>query len=135
MFAKADILPSIENIKCHVQTLYIFFGVATLVGILTGTSLHYMSSFIGTLLNLEGHEEAQQSRGRTLAAYRTEKREKQRQKGDMGLLKIPKYTPQASGDVSPKEKSMDLFRPDRGTKGSLLGTTILEEDDSSEGGF
>ena len=136
LLAEAHVVPSLETTNCHAQTLYIFFGVATLVGILTGTSLHYISGFIGTLLKLESRDEAQQSRGRTLAAYRIEKREKQRQKGDTGLLKIPRYMPQASGDVSPKEESMDLFRQDRGRrKGSLIRTTILEEDDSSEGGF
>ncbi len=120
--------------NCFVQTLYIYFGVATLVGILTGTSLYYISVFIRTLLNLDGHIE--EPRGRTAAVYRAEKKEKQKLMTNAVFLPISRYTPQASLDVSPKEEYVDLLRPDRGRrKGSLIGTTILEEDDSSEEGF
>ena len=113
------------------KTLYYFFGVAAVVGILTGMGLHYISHFVGSLLNLEGREEPQ---GRMLAAYRTEKREKQKQNGM--LLPTPRYTPYASGDVNPKEDFGNLLGLARGRRrGSLIGTTILEEDDSSEGGF
>ena len=108
--------------------------MATLVGILTGTSLHYISGFIGTVLKLDAREE--ESRGRTLAAYRTEKSQKQREEENVMLLPPPRYTPHASVDVSPKEEYMEWLRQDRGrTGGSLIGTTILEEDDSSEGRF
>lgn len=72
----------------------------------------------------------------TAAAYRMERKEKQKQKEHLAFLPTPRYTPQASVDVSPKEEDMDWLRQDRGRKkGSLIGTTILEEDDSSEGGF
>jgi hypothetical protein len=72
----------------------------------------------------------------TAVTYRMERQEKQKQKENLAFLPTPRFTPQASVDVSPKEEHMDWLRQDRGRrKGSLIGTTILEEDDSSEEGF
>ncbi len=65
------------------QTLYIFLGVAVLVGALTGTSLHYASGLIVSLLRLKSQPEEQ--RGRTLASYRQEKRDKRQNNPSLKL--------------------------------------------------
>lgn len=44
----------------QVETLYIFFGVATLVGIITGTSLHYLSVFLASALKIDDRPEEKQ---------------------------------------------------------------------------
>lgn len=44
------------------ETLYIFFGVATLVGIITGTSLHYVSTFLASVLKIDGRPQERRAR-------------------------------------------------------------------------
>jgi len=112
------------------ETLYIFFGVATLVGLLTGTALYYCSGFIVATLRLDKLPEYQ---GRTLTSYRAEKRAKEARKPRI-------HTPKVSAPPRPggalKDEYAEWLSQDKGegNKG-LLSTTILEEEDSSEAGL
>ena len=113
----------------RMQTLYIFFGVAVLVGVITGTSLHYVYSFISSLLDLEGQPE--EHRGRTLASYRREKQ----QKADDPLVKVEtRGGGLPMSDVTPKEEYRDWewSKQDRGKRRNGLINTILEEDSTDD---
>ena len=130
-----------------------------LVGVVTGTSLHYVSGFIVSVLDLEGRVE--EARGRTLASYREEKREKQKNdpalkpgyyglKGTRGNdvkaerrdpdfhqnpLSLPKLRSRRDKDLL-KEEPMDFewSKPGRGrAKNDLVPNTILEEDSTEDG--
>ncbi|MCJ1388352.1 hypothetical protein MMC18_001198 [Xylographa bjoerkii] len=113
------------------ETLYIYFGVAALVGILTGAILHYSINFIVRSL---GIDRVAQERGRTLSSYRAEKTERQAKKMRQTLPKVGLKP--LRPDTVLKEEYSDWLKQDKGfgTKG-LLSTTILEEEDSSEAGF
>ncbi|KAK3169451.1 hypothetical protein OEA41_008834 [Lepraria neglecta] len=115
------------------ETLYIFFGVAVLIGVLTGTSLHYASGFIISVLNLESQRE--EPRGRTLASFR---RNKQRKMEDPPLKLEPKFGGLPMIDLTPKEEYMEWEWSKqgrgKGRNGLIPPNTILEED-STEDGF
>jgi len=113
------------------ETLYIYFGVAALVGILTGAILHYSTDFIVRIL---GIDKVTEQRGRTLSSYRAEKKERQIKNQRRTLPKIGLKPMKL--DTGLKEEYSDWLKQDKGfsTKG-LLSTTILEEEDSSEAGF
>ncbi|MCJ1382900.1 hypothetical protein MMC17_006013 [Xylographa soralifera] len=115
----------------RLETLYIYFGVAVLVGILTGAILHYSIKFL--VRNL-GIDRIAEERGRTLSSYRAEKTEKQAEKIRQTLPKVALRPMRL--DTGLKEEYSDWLKKDKGfgTKG-LLSTTILEEEDSSEAGF
>lgn len=113
----------------RMQTLYIFFGVAVLVGVITGTSLHYVYSFISSLLDLEGQPE--ERRGRTLASHRRE----QQPKAEDPLIKIETRGGELPmSDVTPKEEYRDWewSKQSRGKKRNGLINTILEEDSTDD---
>ncbi|KAI9881353.1 MAG: hypothetical protein M1830_003360 [Pleopsidium flavum] len=110
------------RILAKFETLYIFFGVAALVGAVTGLVLHLSSSFVATTLSLDAVTEEQ---GRTVASYRAEK---QRAK-----LSIPRIGAQRKIDRSLKTDYADWLGKDKGQgRKGLLSTTILEENDDSE---
>jgi len=115
----------------RLETLYIYFGVAALVGICTAAILHYCMTFMVRSLGIDRIAE---ERGRTLSSYRAEKTERQAEKIRQTLPKIGLKPTRL--DTGLKEEYSDWLKQDKGfgTKG-LLSTTILEEDDSSEAGF
>jgi len=113
------------------QTLYIYFGVAVLVGILLGAIIHHLTRF---LIKVLGIDKAPEERGRTLAAYRAEKTERQAKKPKQSLPQIGLKPMRLDGAI--KDEYAEWLKRDKspGTKGPLF-TTILEEEDSSEAGF
>ena len=124
------------------QTLYIYFGVAVLVGILLGAILHTTFNFI---IKTFGIDKASEERGRTLAAYRAEKAAKQARKARQTLPRVGVDLKPLRVDNALKDEYAEWLRREKspvisphlrspGTRG-LLSTTILEEDDSSEAGF
>lgn len=127
--------PTLLSAKGPLQTLYIFFGVAVLVGVLTGTSLHYASGFLITILKLES--QATEQRERTLATYRAEKLEKLEEAEPLLKLQSEKES-ETNIDVTLRRELADWTwgkqQQDRRKRG-LIPTTILEEEDSSEGGL
>ena len=111
------------------QTLYIFFGIAALVGIVTGTSLHYVSSFIMSLLDLDRSPKEQ--RGRSLASNLVEKRE--RAHAEIPILESRQKQRLQNNDLDLREEYMDWNRIMRGReRGGIRINTILEEEDSSD---
>ena len=112
------------------QTLYIFFGTAALVGIVTGMSLHYVSGFIISLLNLDNSPEEQ--RGRTLASLHAEERER-------WDAKDPIIKPRQEGEgphrdnLRLKEDYKDRNSVTQDQRSGNRFNTILEEEDSSDG--
>lgn len=113
------------------ESLYIFFGIAALVGILTGTSLHYISGFIISALNLDSSPEGQ--RGRTLASYRAEKQARRDAKDPITNLR-QKDDGLRRKDLRVREEYMNWnsSKQDRGRGGNRFNT-ILEEEDTSDG--
>ena len=113
----------------RMQTLYIFFGVAVLIGVISGTSVHYVYSFMSSLLDLEGQPE--EHRGRTLASHRREKQ----QKAEDLLVKVEtRGGGLPLNDVTPKEEYRDWewSKQSRGKKRNGLINTILEEDSTDD---
>jgi len=106
-------------------TLYIYFGMAVLVGIFAGAGLSYTNTF---LVHILGASKEAEVRGRTLAAYRREKREKQVEKAK---LAFPRVVPPISAPLAAEWMKQDYGPESAG----LLSTTIMEEDDSSGAGF
>jgi hypothetical protein len=112
------------------QTLYIFFGIAALVGIITGMSLHYISGFIISLLNLDASPE--ERRGRTLTSYRAEERERGDMKDPITKLGQKREGPHRDS-VSLEEDYMDQNSAMQDQLSGSRFNTILEEEDSSDG--
>lgn len=121
---------------CHgpltgsLQTLYIFFGIAALVGIVTGASLHYISGFIMSLLQLDAPPEEQ--RGRTLASYRAEEQERWVAKNPIMKLRQKEEGPHRD-NLRLKEESTDRNLVVQDQRSGNRFNTILEEEDSSDG--
>ncbi|MCJ1361522.1 hypothetical protein MMC16_000622 [Acarospora aff. strigata] len=115
------------RILAKFETLYIIFGVATVVGAVTGLILHLSSSLVLTTLNLDAVDK---EHGQTIASYRAEKRKKQRQGVNQAL---PRLGPHRTRDRSLQGQYTDWLEMDGGQGGKgLQSTTILEENDDSE---
>ena len=113
------------------QTLYIFFGIAALVGMVTGTGLHYVSGFIISMLNLQASPE--QQRGATLASCRAEKQVRQDAKDT--IVKVVQNDEGFQRDkylLRDDLVNWNTSKQDRGRGGDRFNT-ILEEEDSSDG--
>lgn len=93
------------------QTLYIYLGIAGLIGCSAGLCLHFAFGFLSTTLNIHDSQPSKAlPKQRTAAEYRAARRER---KADMGISTPPAV-----------KKGSSLRR--RG----LLSQTIIEEDDS-----
>jgi len=113
------------------QTLYIFFGVAALVGLVTGTGLHYASGFIASVLKIDSRAEERQAR--SIAEYRARRQEQLEKEARSPMLpQVALSQPQVGGAM--KEEYHEWLRQDKGLQGKkgLIPSTILEEDDSSD---
>ena len=111
------------------QTLYIYFGVAILVGAITGVVLHFMFQWISKGLGLDISSEEQAKV--TIASYRAGRAQKKAAQGDQGLNLHLKTD---NNDQTLVLENSDLARLKSESLRSpigLLSTTILEEDDSS----
>ena len=116
------------------QTLYIFFGVAALVGIVTGTGLHYASGFMASVLNIDSRAEERQVR--SVAEYRAKRQEKRKKEARSPVLpEIGLSQPKPGGAM--REEYSEWLKQNKGVrrKKGVIPSTILEEDDSSEDGF
>ena len=116
------------------QTLYIYLGVAAVIGILTGSILHITSSTLVSIFNLTP---AAEETGRPAASVRAvrEKR-KLEQAWQSSTIKNKRGVWEA--EPSTEEKYAEWLEVDRGQRvedQGLSRQTILEEDDDSEGEF
>jgi len=116
------------------ETLYIYLGVAAVIGILTGSILHTTSSVLVSIFKLTPTAEAT---GRSAASVRATREQK---KLEQAWQSSTNKSEPASWKMGPStEKNyaewLETDRGQRGREQGLLRQTILEEDDDSEEGF
>jgi len=102
-----------------------------LVGIATGTGLHYASGFIASVLKINIRAEERQAR--SIAEYRASRQEQLEKEARSPMLpQVTLSQPKVGGAM--KEEYRDWLRQDKGLQGKkgLIPSTILEEDDSSD---
>jgi hypothetical protein len=114
--------------------LYIYLGVAAVIGLITGSILHISSSVLISLLRLTPTPEERPLR--SVAAVRAAREQKKLEnawrsstiKGEQGKWR---------GEASMDQKYVEWLEKDVGKRREegLLGQTILEEDDDSEDVF
>jgi hypothetical protein len=108
--------------------------VGALIGLLTGSLLHFSSSILTKALNIQALPEQS---GRTAASVRAT-REKQRLE-DAWQASTPIRSNQARARVEDTSRDYsEYIEKDRGKRKEgqgLLSQTILEEEDDSEDGF
>jgi len=107
------------------ETLYIFLGVAALIGLITGSILHVQSSVLVSLFNLDSKPEE-----RTPLRSLKERREL-KEKADSSSGGELKWKVDPSVERKYSEWLEKKQEDDRG----LFTQTIIEEDDDSEDGF
>lgn len=116
------------------QTLYVFFGIAVLVGGLTGFSLHYVSAFFVSILNLESHPN--EYRGRTLASYRAERQARKDTRDPLRKLEQRSDLSKDIDTLKDEHAAWERLKKIRGrTGGQLVPNTILEEDSMDDGSY
>lgn len=124
------------------QTLYIFFGIAAIIGLFTGTFLHFTSSILITALDLRPGPEDSKPPTRTMKSIREAREKRQLDEAWSSSLLSRSKEIHESRDRDAKErmeaalggqlKYDDLAR---NNGRALQGTTILEEEDDSEDDF
>ena len=108
------------------QTLYIYLGVAAILGLITGSILHISSSLLISLFNLTAiRDDSLRSAASIRATRQTTKLQDalQATAGSFG------------GDTLVEKKYAEWLGKDLGSRGGhhgLLRQTIIEEDDDSE---
>lgn len=114
------------------QTIYIFFGVASLIGIAAGSSLYIVSRVLASLL---GIGTAPQGSGRTAASVRAEREQKKGRSahGHVTLAHAQTHQVKINNAVQINRKYVEWLAKDKDRrKEGLLSETILEEDDNSD---
>ncbi|OCK84810.1 hypothetical protein K432DRAFT_288118 [Lepidopterella palustris CBS 459.81] len=96
----------------RIETIYIYLGIAGLIGFMTGGILYLCFNFLSSALNIDPAAEEAQAKWRTAASYRAARRRKKMQSLDHLL-----------GPTMIKEEGV---QPQKG----LLSQTIIEEEDS-----
>jgi hypothetical protein len=115
------------------QTLYIYLGVAAIVGLVTGLILHFFSTMLVSLFSLAPVAPGSYT-SRTAASVRAERQ--QRKLEAAWETSVPKKEPESWRDeLSARRRQTEWLDADRGRKREeqgLLGQTILEEEDSED---
>ncbi|KAI9746527.1 MAG: hypothetical protein M1818_000240 [Claussenomyces sp. TS43310] len=112
------------------ETLYIYFGVAALIGIITGSVLHFSSSLLITALGLRPTAE---EKTRTAASVREARQQKKLEDSWQTSTRAARDT--AARAELLRQEYAEYFDRDRGKRkdgAGLLSQTILEEDDDSD---
>ncbi|KAG4411033.1 hypothetical protein IFR04_015837 [Cadophora malorum] len=106
------------------ETMFIYLGVAAIIGLITGSVLHLSSSLLVSVFNLTATSE---ETGRSAASVRAAHEQK---KLEQAWDRIP--TNNEKGDLR-SDPEMEKFAEwlEKGDQG-VLGQTILEEDDSDD---
>ncbi|RDL35115.1 Uncharacterized protein BP5553_07046 [Venustampulla echinocandica] len=122
-FAAAALLPLKLLVKF--ETLYIYLGVAAIIGLITGSILYLSSSILVMVFDLNS---APADRNQSAASIRATKEQKE-------LEGAWKSSLSKSGPDRWRSKPtewQDLDRGKRRDDTGLLGQTIIEEDDDSD---
>ncbi|KAF2490495.1 hypothetical protein BU16DRAFT_543814 [Lophium mytilinum] len=106
------LFPFHAQLLSRFETLYIYLGVAGLVGSITGLILFTCFNFLSTILRIDAATEDKQAQGMTAASYRAARRRKQ--------------AIQPAYPLSPTVLKEEVTGPHR----NLLAQTIVEEEDS-----
>jgi len=117
------------------ETLYIYFGVAALIGVLTGSVLHFSSAMLISVLDLKVKPK---ETGRTAASVRAAREQKKLKEAWQTAAPLRSNQARPMLDDGLKKEYTEFLDKDRGKRREgqgLLSQTILEEDDDSEGGF
>ncbi|PMD65143.1 uncharacterized protein K444DRAFT_520190 [Hyaloscypha bicolor E] len=109
------------------ETLYIYLGVAAVIGLLTGSILHMSSSILVSIFNLTPTPEEIGRSAASVRAAREKKKLEQAWQSSTTKVESGKW----KGEPSTDKKYSEWLEIDR----DLLRQTILEEDDDSEEGF
>ncbi|PVH85399.1 hypothetical protein DL98DRAFT_44923 [Cadophora sp. DSE1049] len=106
------------------ETMFIYLGVAAVIGLITGSILHLSSSLLVSVFNLTAIPEGT---GRSAASVRAAREQK---KLEQAWDRIPSKS--EKGDLR-NDPEMEKFAEwlEKGDQG-VLGQTILEEDDSDD---
>lgn len=112
------------------QTLYIYLGVAALIGLFTGSFLHFSSRILAEVLNLHtSHDES----GRAVYSIRAGERKRSKDiwkaSAPIRVGRVRKKTEETSKDYP---EYIEKDRGKRKDEQGLLSQTILED---SEDGF
>lgn len=110
------------------QTLYIFLGVAAVIGVTTGSIIHITSTILASMLNLVA---IPAESGRTAASVRADR---ENRKLEQAWQSPANKTEQEKwGSDNSMERYTEWVEKGAGQRRegqSVLGNTILEEDDS-----
>ncbi|KAF2004434.1 hypothetical protein P154DRAFT_43500 [Amniculicola lignicola CBS 123094] len=107
------LFPFRQQLLDKIETIYIYLGIAGIIGCATGAILHFCFNILSSSLNIDTAAEAKaREKGRTVAAFREARRKKKAQ----SLGSSPVSTP-------------TMLRGPRRQRG-LLSQTIIEEEDS-----
>ena len=116
------------------QTLYIYLGVAALIGLVTGSILHLSSALLTSLFNLNPtHEE----KGRSEASISSASEDGKLEKIWRNSL-TKEYQQSLHHDSSLEKKYAEWLEKDIGKRKEdygLLGQTIIEEEDDADDGL
>jgi hypothetical protein len=107
------------------KTLYIYLGVAAVIGLLTGSILHMSSSILVSVFNLTSTPEETGRSAASVRAAREKKKLEQAWQSSTTKTERGKW----KEEPSTEKKFSEWLETDQG----LLRQTILEEDDDSEG--
>ncbi|OCK98042.1 uncharacterized protein K441DRAFT_604801 [Cenococcum geophilum 1.58] len=107
------LFPFHPQLLSNIETIYIYLGVAGLIGFVAGGFIHLCFGFLSAVLNIDSTAGNTQEKGRTAASYRAARRKKKMQSLDYPLS-------------PPLLKTEETIQPQRG----LLSQTIIEEEDS-----
>ncbi|RDW89384.1 hypothetical protein BP6252_01416 [Coleophoma cylindrospora] len=119
------------HLLARFETLYIYLGIAAVIGLITGSILYFSSTVLISLFNLESVPE---DKGRTAASVRAAREQRKLEEAWQSSSLNSEQTTRWKADTSMQkwlEKDAERRRDERG----ILGQTILEEDDDSEDVF
>jgi hypothetical protein len=114
------------------QTIYIFLGVAAVIGLVAGSILHISSTVLISLFDLTPEPD---ERGWSIASVRAGK--EKRKLEDASQSSSSRGETRSRSDSATDKKYAEWLEKDRGRRKEegLFRQTILEEDDDSEVGF
>jgi len=116
------------------ETLYIYLGVAAVIGVITGSLLHILST---VLISMFGVAAVPEDTGRTAASIRAA-REQKKLEGAWESSISTSESARLKNDPSIRKQQTEWLESElskRRENQHLLGQTIIEEDDDSEDRF
>ncbi|KAI9768434.1 MAG: hypothetical protein M1840_004843 [Geoglossum simile] len=119
------------------ETLYIFLGVAAVIGIVTGSLLHLSSTTVISALNLQPSLGDEGEYMRPSSPLKPHRKQLQLRAKPSGAARSKGKSRRNGGNSERVFLEMDwgMGRLRRGGTGGLFSQVILEEDDNSEEGF